>query len=78
MKLIDKLDRYLIDKEYKIIIKNNTINIINYIEVKDFTNNKIIITHNKGQTIIEGKDLVVSKMQDNEVLIVGNISSIKL
>ena len=40
MKIFNKLDRYITDKTYKIIIKPNTINIINYIEIKDFSNNK--------------------------------------
>lgn len=78
MKLIDKLDRYLTDTQYKIIIKENTINIINYTEIKDFTSTKIIIKHPKGLTTIIGTNLVVSKMQDNEALIIGNIQSIEL
>lgn len=78
MKLIDKLDRYLTDTQYKIIIRENTINIINYIEIKDFTSTKIIIKHSNGFTTIIGTNLVVSKMQDNEVLIIGNIQSIEL
>lgn len=78
MNLINKLDRYLIDTNYKIIIKENIINIINYIEIKDFSNNKIIISNTNGTTTITGENLVVSKMQDNEVLITGKIKSIEL
>ncbi len=78
MKLFNKLDRYLTDNEYKIIIKKNFINIRNYIEIKDFNSNKIIIKNSNGNTIIEGTNLVVSKMQDNEVLITGQINNIKL
>lgn len=78
LKIIDKLDRYLTDNQYKIIIKDNTINIINYTEIKDFTSTKIVIKHQKGITTVLGTDLVVSKMQDNETLIIGNIQSIEL
>lgn len=78
MKIIEKLDRYLTDTQYKIIIKENTINIINYTEIKDFTSTKILIRHQKGLTTIIGTNLVVSKMQDNEALIIGNIESIEL
>lgn len=78
MKLIEKLDKYLTDTQYKIIIKQNTINIINYIEIKDFTSTQIIIKHKNGLTTITGTNLVVSKMQDNEALITGNIQSIEL
>ena len=54
------LDRYLMDTTYKIIIKDNTINIINYEEIKDFSSNKIVVKTKKNITTIIGKDLVVS------------------
>ena len=78
MKLINRLDRYITDKSYKIIIKDNNINIINYKEIKDFSNTTIKIDTNKGITTITGENLVVSKMQDNEVLITGKIKTIEL
>lgn len=78
MDLISKLDRYLIDTDYKIIIKENYLNIINYKEVKDFNNNKIVISTSKGLTTVTGENLVVSKMQDNEILITGKIKTIEL
>ena len=36
MKLISKLDRYLEDKNYEIILKENKVNIINFKEIIDF------------------------------------------
>ena len=47
MKLIDRIDNYLCDKEYKIIIKENKINIVNYDEIIDFSLTKISIKYNK-------------------------------
>ncbi|MBQ6495150.1 MAG: YabP/YqfC family sporulation protein [Bacilli bacterium] len=78
MNLLNKLDRYIIDKEYKIIIKKNSINIINFKEIKDFSSTKIVIKNEDNNTIVTGENLVVSKMQDNEILITGKIESIKL
>lgn len=78
MNILNKLDRIITDKSYKIIIKENNINIINYKEIKDFSNNKVIITNYNGTTSILGENLVVSKMQDNEVLITGKIKTIEL
>lgn len=78
MNLINKLDRYLTDTTYKIIIKENILNIINYKEIKDFSNTKIVISYSNGITTIIGENLVVSKMQDNEVLITGKIKTIEL
>lgn len=78
MHLLKNIDKYLMDTNYKIIIKENIINIINYDEIKDFSNTKVIITTQKNKVTIEGEDLVVSKMQDDEVLIIGKIKTIKL
>lgn len=76
MKLLNYLDRYLSDNEYKITILTDYINIINYKEIIDFSNKEISISHEKGITIIKGNNLVVSKMQDEELLIKGTIKSI--
>ncbi len=78
MNIFNKLDRYLTNTTYKIIILPQSINIINYKEIKDFNNNKIIVLNQFGTTTITGEDLVVSKMQDNEILITGKITSVNL
>lgn len=77
MKLFDKLDRYLVDNEYKITITNNRVHIINYIKIEDFSSNMVKIKHKDGITILLGSNLVVSKMMDDELLIVGKLSSIE-
>ncbi len=78
MNIFNKLDRYITDKEYKMIIKKEQINIINYIEIKDFSSTKIIIKSPDNIITVTGSNLVVSKMQDNEVLITGSIKLIEL
>ena len=78
MNIFNKLDRYITDKEYKMIIKKEQINIINYIEIKDFSSTKIIIKTPDNIITVTGSNLVVSKMQDNEVLITGSIKLIEL
>ena len=78
MNIFNKLDRYITDKEYKMIIKKEQINIINYIEIKDFSSTKIIIKSPDNIITVTGSNLVVTKMQDNEVLITGSIKLIEL
>ena len=56
MKLISKLDRYLEEKKYEIIIKENKVNIINFIEIIDFSSNKISIKCDNKIINIEGKN----------------------
>ena len=75
---MNKLDRYLEDKNYQIIIKENQINIINYEKIIDFTINKISLRCNNKIINIEGKNLIISKMLDEEVLIAGIIHNIRI
>ena len=74
----DKINNYLEDSTYKIIVLNNTVNINNYIEILDFNSTIINIKHQKGITKVKGKNLVISKMLDNEILIIGNIKEIEV
>ncbi len=78
MRLFTKLDNYINDKVYKIIVINNTIHISNYLDIKEFSSTKIIITHKQGRTIIIGTNLVINALQDDEIKITGSINNIIL
>lgn len=78
MRLISKLDRYLEDKKYQIIIKENQVNIINFQEIIDFSISKISLRCDNKIVNIEGKNLIISKMLDNEVLIIGIIFNVRI
>ena len=78
MKLIDRFNDYLLDREYKIIMKENYLNIINYDEIIDFSLQKVSIKINNKILVIEGTNLVISKMLEQEVLITGNISLVRI
>jgi len=78
MKLIDKMDRYLFEKDYKITIKNNCLDISNYDEIIDFSLTKISIRCQSKKIIIEGRNLIITKMFDNEVLIKGYINNLSI
>ena len=76
MKIMDRLDNYLYDREYKIILKENTLNIINYGEILDFSLTKITVKKRNKVITITGKNLTINKMMDEELLITGIINAI--
>lgn len=76
MKIIDRLNNYINENKYKVVATNNYVNIVNYKEILDFNSTKISVRHEKGITSVIGKNLVVSKMLEDEVLITGNIDNI--
>ena len=78
MRLISKLDRYLENKNYEIILKDSSVNIINFSEIIDFSMNKISVRCDNKIINIEGKSLIISKMLDDELLVTGNISNLRI
>ena len=78
MKIIDRLDNYLYDREYRIIIKENYVNIINYDEIVDFNLTKISVKYKNKKITVEGINLTINKMIEDEVLITGNITNISI
>ncbi len=78
MRLFAKLDNYINDKEYKILIINNSIYISNYIDIKEFSSTKIIVSNSLGKTIILGSNLVINALENNEIKITGVLNNIIL
>lgn len=78
MRLISKLERYLEDENYEIIVKENKANIINFQEIIDFSVSKISLRCSNKTINIEGKNLIISQMLDNELLITGIIFNIRI
>lgn len=70
------MDDYVNDKKYSMIYKDNKLNIINYSEIIDFSSTLISVRHEDEVYHIEGSNLVISRMMDNEILITGDINEI--
>ena len=76
MKILNRLDNYINEKEYSMIYKYNKLDVINYTEIKDSTSKIITIRYQNKIYQIKGSNLVISRMMDNEILISGNIENI--
>lgn len=76
LKLFNYLDRCITDNEFRVIVIDDQVNVVNYVEVLDFSSREVAIVYEKGIVIIKGNDLVVSKMLDDELLIKGKIKNI--
>lgn len=79
MKILNRLNDYLSDREFRITIyQDKKVDIINYDSIIDFNLNEVIVKTNDRKVIIEGLNLTINKMLDNEVLITGLISNIRI
>ena len=71
------LRNYILENEFKIIYVSNKLDIVNYSDISHFDNNKIILNYNEGSVLISGKNLVVSKLLKDELLIEGSIDKLE-
>lgn len=70
------IDDYTTDKTFRIIYKKNTLNVINYTKIIDFSSTLISFSYKKTSYYVEGENLIISKMMEDELLITGNIKKI--
>lgn len=77
MRLFSYMNQYLTDKGFRVSIDDRGINIINYTMIEDFSSNRVVVQYESGVITLIGTDLVISKMLDEELLIVGKLKSIE-
>jgi len=77
MKIFKKINNFINDNEFKITYILNQINISFFIEITEFSSTKIKIKNKNVYLNIIGKNLVISKMEESEILINGNIKSLE-
>ena len=65
------------NKCFEIDLKENCLHLINYINIIDINPNKINIQLNNKCLIINGSNLLICALDENELLIKGNISGLE-
>ncbi len=68
---------YIEDNDVKITVLNNKINIVNYVDIGHFDSDKILIKTKDKNIIIKGENLTVTKLMNDEILILGNFNNIE-
>ena len=69
---------YISYNEFRIILLNNRINIVNYDEILEINENNISVRTNNKKIRIIGSNLVLSKLLEREILITGELSKIEV
>ena len=76
MKFYDLLSDFLYDKNYFITIFEDKLHVYRYNELMKLTSKEIILLLEKFKLIIKGSDLVIYQMNNEEIIIRGNILEI--
>ena len=71
--MLEIFKNYLNKEEYYIVLYSNYIYIYKYIDIIKFTDKFISLKLNKLTINIYGTDMLITKMEKNELLIKGNI-----
>ncbi len=69
---------YVRDDEFRMIVLENKIDIINYLELLSMNEERISVSISSGRIVIRGNDLSVKKLLNKEIMIVGKILNIEM
>lgn len=71
--MLEIFKNYLNKEEYYVVVYSNYIYIYKYLDIIKFTDKFISLKLNKLTINIYGTDMLITKMEKNELLIKGNI-----
>jgi len=77
MHIIKNIKNFLLDQEYYIDIFNNYIHVYHYDTIIHLSENLIKLKLEKFNIEIEGQELIVSSMNNKEILIKGIINNMR-
>ncbi len=67
----------ILKNNFEINLKNNILDIKNYIKIIDISNYKIEVLLDKKILIVNGKELLIKCMDEYEIVIKGDVISIQ-
>lgn len=68
---------YIFDNKFQITYINKALDIVNYVNIISVDDNQIILKYEGGKLVVNGTNIIISKLLVNEILIKGNIISIE-
>lgn len=77
MNLLNNVRSFLLEEEFQVHIYSGKVDIINYTNIGHFDSTKVIVYHAQGNIEIKGEKLVVSKLLNDEILVMGVIKNIE-
>ena len=76
--MLRRVYEYIRDEEFRFTVYNDRIHIINFLKITSLNSDYILVQNNDRKISIRGNNMVLNKLLDKEVLIVGKINSIEV
>lgn len=77
MGIVHRFRNYLLEEEFEMKMYKGALNIVNFTEIGHFDSHKVIVKCDTLNVYIEGQELVVSKLLQDEILVTGKITKIE-
>lgn len=75
--MFERVKEYIKDDEFRLVLFSDRVYITNYLEILTLNNKRISINNGNNLIVIKGEDLVLNKLLDKEILIMGKILTIE-
>ena len=76
--MLDRIKKYIVDDEERVIYFDNKVYIVNFIKILDINYENITIKGKNNLFVIKGNNLSLRKLLEQEVLISGEIRIIEV
>ncbi len=71
------LKNIIYDKNFKVTVFKNKVNINNYKEILIFEDNQVLVTTIEDSVKVKGENLTINRLENNELLIEGKIKTVE-
>ena len=78
MSMFERVKEYIQDNEFRLTLFEDRIHIINYVKILSLEAERISILTASKRIVIKGEDLVLNRLLECEVLILGNVFSVEV
>ncbi len=76
--MLKDLKNYILETDFRLNYIKNKLNIVNYKCIDHFSDEKVIIRYSSGIVVVKGENLIISKLLNDEILIIGIVKNIEL
>lgn len=77
MEMISKIRSYLLETEFSMHCYEEQIDIVNYSQISRISDTEIVILNKQKKIVIVGKNLTITRLLEDEVLIKGKFEKIE-
>ena len=78
MFVLRRVYEFVKDDEFRFTVYNDRLHIINYEKINTLNSDYILVESSDKKINIKGNNLVLNRLLEKEVLIVGNVKSIEV